>query len=110
MYRKQGLVMALLLSFILGGAMLFEYCTPGSKKTEIIADSTAYVGSNTCKSCHAKEYNDWKISDHFKAMEMPTDSTVLGNFNDQTFSADGVTSKFYKKMVNSSSIPRAKMD
>ncbi|HET8828767.1 MAG TPA: multiheme c-type cytochrome, partial [Pelobium sp.] len=55
-----------------------------------------YVGDLTCKSCHQKEYGLWKTSDHAKAMELPNDSTVKGDFNNTTYTADGVTSKFYK--------------
>jgi hypothetical protein len=38
-----------------------------------------------------------KKSDHFLAMQHPHDSTVLGDFNNATYSADGVTSKFFKR-------------
>jgi predicted CXXCH cytochrome family protein len=57
----------------------------------------AYLGSVTCKSCHTAEYNDWLKSDHFQAMHLATDSTVLGDFNNTSFVADGVTNTFFKK-------------
>lgn len=56
-----------------------------------------YVGSQSCKECHQKEYDEWLLSDHFKAMQHATNETVLGDFNDVTYTADGVTSRFYKK-------------
>jgi len=56
-----------------------------------------FVGSTTCKSCHGKEFNDWKQSDHYLAMLHAHDTTVLGDFNNTTFVADGVTSKFFKR-------------
>ncbi|HRI61496.1 MAG TPA: tetratricopeptide repeat protein [Saprospiraceae bacterium] len=40
---------------------------------------------------------DWKKSDHYLAMQPAQDSTVLGDFNNATFVADGVTSRFFKK-------------
>jgi tetratricopeptide (TPR) repeat protein len=64
---------------------------------KIVAGPNAIVGDQQCKSCHAKQYNDWMKSDHFKAIQKPTDSTVLGNFNNAGFNADGVMSHFYKK-------------
>jgi tetratricopeptide (TPR) repeat protein len=56
-----------------------------------------FVGDGQCQGCHVKEYADWKTSDHFKAMLPATDSTVLGDFNNATFTADGVTTTFYRK-------------
>ena len=44
-----------------------------------------------------KQYNDWLQSDHFMAMQPPNDSTVKGDFNNVSFTADGVTSRFFKK-------------
>jgi tetratricopeptide (TPR) repeat protein len=55
----------------------------------------AYVGSKSCQSCHAPEFADWKKSDHFKAMLPANDTTVLGDFNNASFTADGVNSRFY---------------
>jgi tetratricopeptide (TPR) repeat protein len=56
-----------------------------------------YVGDEQCKSCHYKQWSDWKLSDHYKAMLPANDSTVKGDFNNSTYSADGVTSSFFKK-------------
>jgi len=58
---------------------------------------TTFVGSATCQSCHAKEYADWKLSDHHQAMHPAHDSTVVGDFNNISYSADGVTNKFFKR-------------
>ncbi len=56
-----------------------------------------YVGKEACVSCHQKEYEDWRGSDHDLAMDFATDPTVLGNFNDAEFSNGKVNAKFYKK-------------
>lgn len=97
MYRKQIGFFIFIIVFVFSGSLFFENCTPKTKSAIIQSDSAAFVGSATCKSCHAKEYQDWKLSDHFKAMEIPNDSSVLGNFNGQTLNADGVKSTFFKK-------------
>ena len=55
-----------------------------------------YIGDQSCKSCHATQYNDWLQSDHYKAMLEPDDSTVLGDFNNVKYTADGVTSTFFR--------------
>ena len=61
-----------------------------------IGNST-FVGSASCKSCHASEYSEWLESDHYQAMLPANDSSVLGDFNQVSFAADGVTSSFFKK-------------
>ncbi len=63
------------------------------------ADNT-YVGEQSCKSCHQAEYHHWEQSDHFKAMQVATDSTVLGDFNNRPFNADGISSRFFKEGAN----------
>ncbi len=75
-------------------------CKPRATADEIIGESiesATYVGSAQCKNCHSQEFAAWHQSDHFKAMALATDSTVLGDFTDATFSADGVKSLFFKK-------------
>nr|WP_314288693.1 multiheme c-type cytochrome [uncultured Capnocytophaga sp.] len=59
--------------------------------------SEGYAGSISCQQCHAKEYKEWTASDHYKAMQVATDSTVLGDFNNTTYTADGITSRFFKR-------------
>lgn len=44
-----------------------------------------YVGRESCKSCHEAEYRLWEGSDHDLAMDHATPQTVLGDFNDCTF-------------------------
>jgi len=75
-------------------------CKPDAKaeeKSEATVETATFVGSTQCKSCHSTEFDAWHQSDHFKAMALATDSTVLGNFTDATFSADGVKTSFFKK-------------
>ncbi len=85
---------SLLISFI--GVLLIG-CKSDSSEVWMPSGESTYVGSNTCISCHTQAYEDWKQSDHFYAMLPANDSTVLGDFNNTTFIADGVTNKFFKK-------------
>lgn len=62
-----------------------------------LSQENRYAGDESCKSCHTKEHAEWKISDHFKAMEPAVDSSVLGDFNNAVFEADGIISKFFKR-------------
>lgn len=56
-----------------------------------------YVGSQKCESCHQQAYSDWKQSDHHKALAFANDTTVLGDFADAEYKADGIQSRFFRK-------------
>jgi predicted CXXCH cytochrome family protein len=63
----------------------------------IASDNPSYSGSNTCKTCHQQQFNAWRGSHHDNAMQQATSKTVLGNFNNQQYKYNGVTSTFFKK-------------
>lgn len=56
-----------------------------------------FVGGKECISCHQREYELWKGSDHDRAMMIANDSTVLGNFNNVEVEFRGKKHKFYKR-------------
>ena len=56
-----------------------------------------FLGDNNCKECHQQEFKDWQGSHHDKAMQIADSLTVLADFNNKTFTSQGVTSHFYKK-------------
>lgn len=87
------------ITILLSGAVIFLGRCSGNndQQSQFNSNKNSYVGDQSCKNCHASQYKDWLTSDHFKAMQEPTDSTVLGNFNNATFTADGVKSTFFKR-------------
>ncbi len=56
-----------------------------------------YVGSARCTDCHATETERWRGSHHDRAMEEATVSTVLGDFDDASFTQRGSTTHFRKR-------------
>src|SRR5688572_18369316 len=44
-----------------------------------------FVGSEACKSCHAREHAAWSNSQHQRAMQHATEGNVLGNFSGARF-------------------------
>ncbi|MGB0836767.1 MAG: tetratricopeptide repeat protein [Flavobacteriaceae bacterium] len=56
-----------------------------------------FVGSSQCASCHETQFQDWTGSDHQLAMQLPTEESVLGDFNDSSVTFYGITSRFFKK-------------
>jgi len=43
-----------------------------------------YVGSQTCKECHASQYDDWAKTWHAKMERWPSPDIVVGDFNNRT--------------------------
>jgi tetratricopeptide (TPR) repeat protein len=64
--------------------------------TKEIPDSH-FLGDNKCKECHKEQFKEWEGSHHDKAMQLADSTSILGNFNDEKFTSQGVTSHFYKK-------------
>jgi tetratricopeptide (TPR) repeat protein len=56
-----------------------------------------FVGSASCATCHEVENALWRGSHHQLAMQPAANSTVLGNFNNASFSNDGITSTFFRR-------------
>ena len=70
----------------------------------IVAAATApavwaagFVGTETCRGCHAAEFEAWQDSHHDLAMQLPSPDTVLGDFNNSAFTHGGVTSTFFTR-------------
>ncbi|MCU0343847.1 MAG: tetratricopeptide repeat protein [Ignavibacterium sp.] len=60
-------------------------------------EEAQFVGGKECISCHQREYELWKGSDHDRAMMVANDSTVLGDFNNVEVEFRGKTHKFFKR-------------
>lgn len=56
-----------------------------------------YIGSDNCQNCHQVEHQQWQKSDHHKAMQTPSDKTVLGDFNDTSVEFHNIKSRFFIK-------------
>ena len=74
------------------------YCCTGDTGKK--ATSFTNVGSEKCQACHKKEFDSYRSSDHFHAMDTASSRTVLGDFNNSFFVYYGDTSFFYKKETN----------
>jgi predicted CXXCH cytochrome family protein len=54
------------------------------------------VGSDTCRSCHAEVAARWRGSHHDRALEQPSEATVLGDFSGAEYVHAGETSTFVR--------------
>lgn len=74
--------------------IIFECCQAGAPAT---LPKNEFTGNVSCQSCHQQEHAQWLTSHHYMAMQPANDTTVYGDFGDATLTADGVTTKFYKR-------------
>ncbi len=48
----------------------------------IVVHENGYVGSQSCRECHADEYTGWHASYHRTMTQVATPESVIGDFND----------------------------
>ncbi len=89
--------MALAAVLILGGAACRGRAEKPSSSAPARPAQATFVGRPACARCHAEEETRWKGSHHDLAMQEATDATVLGNFENASFTHFGVTSTFFKR-------------
>ncbi|WP_207802051.1 HEAT repeat domain-containing protein [Flavobacterium aquariorum] len=99
MLKKSSIIIVvLLILFVIFRVFIVDSCSSkDAAYTEALSSNNAYVGDKSCIKCHTAEHHQWKQSDHYMSMLPANDSTVSGDFNNVTFTADGVTSRFFKK-------------
>jgi Flp pilus assembly protein TadD len=86
---------------VVGAALAWDWYTVVSPEA---VSNAHYVGRSACAECHQPEHTLWIGSDHDRAMELATEESVLADFNDTSFSYQGVTTRFFRRdgkfMVN----------
>ncbi len=72
-----------------------------------------FVGRSTCVDCHQEQSALFHGSDHDLAMDVATNETVLGDFNNVTFEHDGLVNRMFrdgKKFMVHTEGPTGKME
>ncbi len=82
-------------------SLLFNPLPFATANTHTLVEDSAtqavFVGRKTCAQCHQKEDQLWSGSHHDLAMQVASQKSVLGDFNNVRFTHFGVTSTFYKR-------------
>ncbi len=83
-------------------ALLLQACggpsDPSEKQSQQApseASEPDYVGSGTCRQCHARQAELWRKSDHAWSMRPVSPETVKGNFDNSGLVHNGVASRFF---------------
>lgn len=61
------------------------------------ATPLTYVGVATCEECHAEVTKRWRGSHHDRALEIASEASVLGDFDDAVHTHFGVTTRFSRR-------------
>ncbi len=56
-----------------------------------------FVPGDACQSCHRAEHQAWQNSHHAWALKHAHSQSVLGDFNDRTFTLRGETTRFFRR-------------
>ena len=88
--RRVTLPLAIALLTALVVAADWWHCHP-------TGETAHYVGGQKCVACHEKEYDLWLSSDHDRAMDLATATTVVGDFDNQSMTYQGVTSRMFRR-------------
>lgn len=63
--------------------------------TEVATEG--YATSDTCRSCHPSEYHSWHSSYHRSMTQLPSTTSVLGDFDDKTIEEMGHRFELYRR-------------
>ncbi len=95
--RKIGGVAVVLAAMAMLALIVVARSRPPALPAGTSGSTPTFVGRERCEACHQAAYRAWRGSDHDRAMEVASDSTVLGDFDDASYEYMGVTSRLYRK-------------
>ena len=74
----------------------------GTVEPQAASRPAVFTGTESCKRCHRAVYDKWRGSHHDLAMDVATETSVLGDFNDVSFTDpyNTVVSRFFRKGGN----------
>jgi tetratricopeptide (TPR) repeat protein len=60
-------------------------------------NTATFTGRQACRPCHETESATFDGSDHDLAMDVATEETVLGDFDDAVFESKGIETRFFRR-------------
>ena len=80
--------------FLVAGAIAAGASIRNDLATSVDLASVDYVRSETCRRCHEDHYQSWRQTFHRTMTQDAGPEAVLGDFENVTYTYDGVTSRF----------------
>lgn len=69
--------------------------TEAIKHRPIQTKELGYIASENCRKCHAHHFETWHASHHRTMTQVPTQASVIADFNNVTLSASGHLFRFF---------------
>lgn len=95
--RRSGIArwwIALAAAVVLSSSVLLADWWPAAPP-DALAKAT-HIGRQACIECHQQEHEDWLGSHHDLAMDLATETSVLADFNNTSFTRHGLTTRFFR--------------
>ena len=92
-----GIILCILILFGLIYSCSQQEETDAPDSTADIIRTHAFVGDQTCKSCHAREWEQWKGSHHDYAIGEADEEHVRGDFDDAELIDGEESYRFYRE-------------
>lgn len=96
-WKPRAVAVATLAVLLGAGLAIHGLVRRGEPSKTTQTSAAAFVGSETCAGCHQVEGRLWNKSQHKAAMQHATESSVLGDFNNQHVDHFGVRSRFFRQ-------------
>jgi predicted CXXCH cytochrome family protein len=74
-----------------------ESIAPDEMATQTTNNNATFVKDESCRQCHERQFDLWIGSDHERAMDHATPNSVLGNFDNATFTQFDEHWRFFKE-------------
>jgi hypothetical protein len=71
--------------------------TGRSANRPIEIEENGYVSSQGCRACHPHQYDTWHASYHRTMTQIPSEASVIADFDDHTLSHFGREFRFYRE-------------
>lgn len=81
----------------LGALLLLAACSQAPDVEEQDVATPSFVTRSVCSECHAEEVAAWTGSDHDRAMQRVSPETVRGDFDDISFTHEGIETRFFRE-------------
>jgi predicted CXXCH cytochrome family protein len=106
-FGRRAWVASLLSIALVGGGLALLFFRQSESPGKVSAPPAAvpahatvaarFVDESACATCHVDQAKAWHGSHHDLAMQEPNAATVLGNFDNASFSKDGVRTRFFQR-------------
>lgn len=84
--------------YILWVILMFASCSREREVPNLVrASEPGFTGLERCAICHTDKYAEWRQSLHSVAMTVPSDSTIVGDFDNVSHVYGGVRSRMFRR-------------